>query len=122
MKLNPDCVRFVLIMVEKETGHNKTFMIPAAGVQDPEFTADEIFYHINQCKDAGLLGKVTKNVLGEYEIFDLSPKGHEFLSNIRENTVWNKTKQISKSAGIATMSTLVQIASAVISDVISKNL
>ena len=60
--------------------------------------------------------------MGEIQIKRLSVSGHEFLENIRNNNTWNKTKEISQKLGTSSLNFISQIASNVISDLITRNL
>jgi len=55
---------------------------------------------------------------GEMLIKDLTPKGHEFLSNIRKDTNWNKTKELAEKIGSTSLQVLVSVASQVVSALI----
>lgn len=100
MKLNPDCIREILFAVEAQTGFLKpTYAYDVVELVD--FPEEEVLYHINQCELYGFFTKVTHYVNQDYnsKIMDLSPKGHEFIQNIRSQSVWGKTKELAKSAG-----------------------
>jgi len=61
MKLNPECIRDILLTVEETTSFG-TFMKYTADAEYPRFSAysqNEIFYHIKQCELSGLLTKVS---------------------------------------------------------------
>lgn len=52
----------------------------------------------------------------------LSPTGHQFLSDIRSDNNWNKTKEIAKNIGSDSLSALKDIAAGVITAMIQKQL
>lgn len=82
---------------------------------------DEIRYHVRQCELSGLLYRVHALSGGgelSYLIEDLTPKGHEFLANIRKDTVWNGVKDVAGKVGSTSLSALTQIASNVIAELI----
>ena len=58
-------------------------------------------------------------MLGGTVVNDLSAQGHLFLADIREENVWNKTKEISKQVGASSLDTVKQIAVNVISSLVS---
>lgn len=122
MKLNPDCIRAILLTVE-ETVSFGTFMRYDSNTKYPllcAYSQDEIFYHINQCNLSGLLTKVVWYMDPGCLIYDLSPAGHEFLANIRSDTNWRKTKEIAKNVGSHSIQALMQIAVNVVTTLISK--
>ena len=120
MKLNPDCIRDILIMVEENSSFGKQVRYRCNEDFDnlKSYTNEEVLYHIKQCELSDLLTKVNWFMGGSCLIHDLSPYGHEFLANIRSNNTWNKTKDISKKIGSNSLSTIIQIASNVISEMI----
>jgi hypothetical protein len=84
-----------------------------------KYSHDEIIYHISQCERAGLIENVKYYDNGDFVIIDdLTPKGHEFIENIRQDTVWNGVKSIAKKIGSTSLSAVVQISSNVISEII----
>lgn len=62
------------------------------------------------------------DVNGNFRVSDLSPHGHEFLANIREDTIWNDVKSISSKVGSKSLSAVSQIASLVIAEIIKSQL
>lgn len=124
MKLNPDCIRSLLIAAEERTGFS-TFMRYSPNdeieVLEP-YSKEEILYHINQCELSGLFTEVSWFFGGECLIHDISPYGHEFLANIRSDTVWNKTKETAKKVGSFSIDTLSKIAVGVVTAIIKENI
>lgn len=127
MKLNPDCLRDLLMYLESETRPNYIVSFTASGLREKSeklsrYSADELLYHIEQCSASGLLIQYTKDLSGNLLIADISPKAHEFLANIRDDTLWGKTKGIAREVGSASMSALGEIAAGVVSAIIHKKL
>ncbi len=123
MKLNPDCVRDILLVVEEHCD-NKHMVRFAIKDQLPfeqlsKYTNDEIEYHINQCSYAGYFTKVNTMLNRVYLVQDLSPKGHEFLANIRSDTMWNKVKSRAAQLGLFSLNAITQIATAVATEAIN---
>lgn len=114
MRLNPDIVRGVLLTVEEKCDFNNTWTYERDNYESEylaELTHDEIIYHISQCYKAGLLDFVEYADMGDSaEISDLSPAGHEFLANIRDDTFFDKIKNIGKEIGTNSLKDLTQIA------------
>lgn len=124
MKLNPDCVRDILLAVEEhsELGKYVDFEYASDYTQTEKYSDQEVGYHINQCSMSGLLVDVRWDLLGNCSIKDISPSGHEFLANIRADNNWNKVKKTASEIGSNSLSVLTQIATSVISGAISANL
>ncbi len=125
MQLNPNCVRDVLIAVETNTGYNVYFDYPNERDNAPslsEYSDDEIRYHILQCAKANLIELRSQDLGGNIGITDLTPYGHEFLANIRSDSVWNNVKAVSSKIGSTSLNALAQIASATITALIKNQL
>ena len=120
MKLNPDCIRDILLTVEEYTGYSTFMRYPDKTEYEllKKYSEDEVFYHIDQSELSGLLTKVDWTMNPDCLIYDLSPQGHKFLADIRSDTTWNKTKEISKKVGSSSLDALKQIASGVIAELI----
>lgn len=127
MKLNPDCIRDILLTVEEHTDMTKQLLYPVEDVKYERlesYSQDEVFYHVKQCELSGFVTKVNWFGGGGLgcRVYYLSPSGHEFLANIRNDSNWSKTKEVAKSVGSFSLSTLKDIASSVIASVISAQL
>ena len=104
MKLNPDCVRDILLVVEE----CESVIFPNNYPKLNKYTYDEIMYHVKQCDNADLFNCCRKYVDGGYGILDLSPKGHDFLAKVRNDTIWTKFKSHISSIGIGSVLSLVE--------------
>ena len=124
MKLNPDCIRDILLTVEELTDFNHYLEYRINSDVFPKlskYTHEEIIYHIRQCDKSFLILKVNYYDAGDcITIQDLSPKGHEFLANIRSDNIWNNTKAISKKIGSCSLEALTNIASTVVTQLINQ--
>lgn len=126
MRLNPDCIRDILLTVEEHTDRDRTMEYPS---QSPEqykelvnYSQDVVLYHIGQCSLSKLFTDVLWYEDNNCVIDDLSPKGHEYIAIIRDNTNWEKTKRIARDVGSLSLNTLIQIGTSVISDLLNKRL
>lgn len=122
MRLNSDCVRSILLTVESKCDFHKFWHYRESEElpeQLSEYSHDEILYHIKQCELSELILGVTYCDGGSnVYISDLSPEGHKFLANIREDTVWNGVKSVAKKVGSTSLSAITQIASNVVTELI----
>lgn len=111
MRLNPDCIRAILLTVEENCDFDTPWQYVAEKHNSEylsTFTHSEIIYHISQCSQMGFFASI--RFFGDGEIVfisDLSPIGHEFLSNIRNEPLWKKILQ--KGAG-ASLPILIELA------------
>lgn len=126
MKLNPNCVRDILIAVEENTGYHTYLNYPSERDKCPSlenYNDDEIRYHIQQCYKSGLIEFHGKEDLGgNIGISDLTPYGHSFLANIRSDNIWNNVKEVSSKVGSTSLSAITQIATGVVSALIKSHL
>lgn len=126
MKLNPDCVRDILFAIEDLSTPNS--LLTSIQLSENKFLTkysnDEILYHLNQLYLSEYIIVPTKHkwINGTFLVNDLSPSGHEFISNIRKDTNWNKVKSISKEVGTETLSSIKSIAEDVISSAIKASM
>ncbi|WP_455630784.1 DUF2513 domain-containing protein [Megamonas sp.] len=139
MRLNMDCIRDILLCIEDLVTPTRLarfldidLLNATAQIFDDElpktppyqekllekYTNEEIIYHLQYCLKDNLIELHTNSMSSDILVKDLTPKGHEFLANIRYNTVYEKTKQICKKLGVQSLSSFVQIAQNVTSEII----
>lgn len=126
MKLNPDCIRDILLTIEESTTLHNDWSFGENSVNEPLLSAysiEELVYHISQCDKSGLIDGC-QFFLGSYSgvVSDLSPHGHQFLSDIRSDTVWNNIKAVSLKVGSNSLNAIMQIATGVITEIIKAQL
>lgn len=140
MRLNPDCIRAVLLCVESSQNPDGRYLFHFSPSEHdflhneprdesllsihtcPElsgFSENEIRYHIKQCHDANLIDMDADYVLDDCMVNDLTPYGHKFLAEIREENNWTNIKKIANKIGCTSLSVLSEIASDYISSLIS---
>lgn len=119
MKLNPDCIRDLLLAIEDVTEPGCFWAYNEEDVQPSlrKYSPSEIEYHLSQAEMSDLI-ILNGCSDGVSMVEDLTPNGHEFLANIRENTVWNGVKEVSGKIGSTSLSTLTTISSNVITELI----
>lgn len=126
MRLNPDCVRDILFVVEElsdgQHGIDFDFHKPTEYERLSGYTNDELRYHIRQCDMSGYFTPVSWYLSGDCAIFDLSPKGHQFISDIRSDSVWNSVKSKATKIGAFSLNALAQIATGVVTELINAQL
>lgn len=126
MRLNPDCIRAILLEVEDITDINNIFFYSTSSHKNferlSEYTPDEILYHIRQCTISNLLYNTKWVENTSLYVQDLSPEGHEFLANIRNDTIWKKVKAISDKVGSEALPALIQIAANYIAQCINNSI
>lgn len=138
MRLNLDCVRQILLCIEDNTGLRKSCFFIDSGMEKSQtiignalvpfpdyqkslhkdFSNDELIYHINYYIEANLLSVDSPYNAYQIVIHDLTPKGHEFLENIRDNKIWSGVKDVSAKIGSKSLDTVSLIASNIITQLI----
>ena len=100
MKRDMDLIRLILLEIEKSDPY-QVFRPNLCGYQDKE-----VSYHLELLISAGLVegqmhytGGMTAN-----PVVKLSWVGHDFLDDIRSDSIWKKTKELLKNEGLKTVS------------------
>lgn len=141
MQLNMDCVRSILFCIEANTGLRKSCFFIDTGLSDAmeflgdtvdlpayqtellnDFNNDELIYHVHYCIDAELVVAADSSTQYQTIIADLTPKGHEFLSNSRNNENWQKAKDIGGKVGAFGLNMASKIAEGVVTALVNQQL
>lgn len=140
MRLNLDCIRDILLCVESETDLHKYCIFYDLGtmqsvsdcLEDDDkcsvcdyqeellsrYENDELFYHVRYCIESGLLSHLEGRPTYQFVITDLTPKGHDFIENIRNDNIFNGVKSIASKVGSKSLDAVISIASNVIIELI----
>ena len=131
MKLNIDCVRDVMLWAEDittptqpaiyvDTDTVKTLSaiylseseIPTPNQEQlqllSKYSNEELVYHLRYC--------ITDAII----IKDLTPLGHDFIANVREEENYNSLKSKAKRAGVESVKALITIGEEVAASAITK--
>ncbi|RGY66673.1 DUF2513 domain-containing protein [Fusobacterium ulcerans] len=122
MKLNPDCIRDILLKLEETTDGRGEYMFDESDLEslNLKYTPTELLYHLKQCLDSGFIQG--RNRGSCISVRDLTPAGHAFLADIRNDNNWNKTKEIATKVGAFSLNALKDIAVGVVSAGITASL
>lgn len=125
MKLNPDCMRDILLIIENcayQEMPSFSYIVKAL----PQYTSDDISYSCEKLYEANFIDAIVKNYIrGQcpiVKIRNITYSGHQFLEDVRDDHNWSKIKEIALSVGSVSISTLSQIASTVISSALQTKL
>ncbi len=117
MKRDWELIRRLLIFIE-ESG-SQHLLSEDIGVDSP----DRVYYHLDQMIQGGLINGSRSTYShggGVVVVTGITPKGHDFIEQIRGETVWNKTKSLIKEKGLdLTCETIKAGAAAAISSMFS---
>lgn len=132
MRLNPDCIRDILLTVEENTDINSSFVyfndkFPCNEQHNDcellsKYDTEEVLYHIRQCELSDLIVATKWYKDDSCKIKDLSPQGHNFLANIRSDNIWNNTKKVATKVGSISLDALIKISTSVLTQIINKQL
>ena len=129
MKLNYDCVRSVLLTVEKSKTIDEELNLNPLAVETifeqlPKYEDSEILYTIEKLKEAGYINAALHFAAGHFidgTVSSITYSGHEYLDNIREPEVWRKVKTMLKNAGATTLPLISQAAQMLIGSQLTVN-
>ena len=114
MKRDMELIRQILFNVE-----NKIDNVVIENLEVSDYDKEEIAYHCALLYEAGLIsyyeGEYADGEICDFIIGRLTWDGHELLDKIREDTVWNRTKDIITTKGLPMIFDVVkEVASSII--------
>ncbi len=123
MRLNPDCIRDILLYVEENTD-DEISSVSVDSLQEnlTQYDKNTLFYHIRRMDSANLFDDVAYWDNEPQLISNLSWTGHEFIENVRNSNNWETTKSIAKKVGSTSFNVLSTIATNVVSELIKSYL
>ena len=129
MQMIPECIRDILLVVEDvSTIDNGCYITPTNQNRYSKlnkYDPDTVLYHVQICLMSNYLylHENHKNTVRPHSYnVDLTPKGHEFLANVRSDTVWNKTLTVAGKIGSYSLDLISKIAANVLSEFVKQYL
>lgn len=122
MKIDNECVRNILFAIEEKSSFKHPCRLIFLCSKEPKLSLyddDKIDYHLRYMEMKGLIYNPTDY---DKDGYDLTPLGHEFAANIRDESNWNKIKGISANIGFASLKVITAIAEGVATAAINKQL
>ena len=99
MKRDMELVRKILFKIEEEYIFTSILNLQIEG-----YSKEEVAYHCKLLYEAGMLDyyNATNTLNGLYAFYvkGLTWEGHDFLDKIRQDTIWNKTKETMTKKGL----------------------
>lgn len=99
MKRDMDLCRKILFAIEEQ--YENTSIVD---LEIPGYTMNQVAYHCKILKDGGLVSQYSAQYDGDglyfFQVGNLTWEGHDFLDRIREDTVWNKIKNVVTEKGL----------------------
>lgn len=122
MKLNFDCCRDVLLCLEQST-YNETVSFSSLKNSLPNYDEETLSYTCIKLREVNMIVGhfITADSLNMpivHSLIDITIIGHEFLSEIHEDTVWNGVKSVATKIGASSISSLTKIASSIVTELI----
>ena len=108
MKRDMDLVRDILLYSEELNQGGNVIRMNYAHF--PKYTPDQIYGHTRMLREQGLLRDCTQTISGPPSLVGLTWSGHDFLDAVRDETVWEKTKNAATEGGGFTIDILKQLA------------
>lgn len=138
LKLNYDCIRDVLLVLEEnltieveETEDGAFYSYNYLDTDDvlninslSKYSKYDIIYSVVKLSEACYINTsdISGDDLTEFIISDITYSGHEFLQSIKSETVWNDVKNVSKKVGSMSFPIISSIAGNVISKIITTSM
>jgi|SRR5690625_4074731 len=114
MKLNHDCVRHLLLAIEKHTtvskhlNHDEILKLSELEPYDDEI----IIYTAQKLNEAGFINGTFDFFMDDMPhiaISSLTYEGHNFLDTIRDHKVWRKTKETASKLSSVSITVMSEI-------------
>lgn len=113
MKRNMDLCRLILFKIEEEYVSTALYNLKITGYSD-----EEVAYHCKLLFENELISDYkdiyADNRLYSFGVGSLTWEGHDFIDKIREDTVWNRTKEVIKEKMLPTTIDVIKDISGVI--------
>lgn len=108
MRLNPDCIRDILISFKDKIDLSIPYIVNETNCKDisDKYSYEELCYHTRQCLYDFLIGTDKGNCI---EIRGISPVGYDFLAYFYDEKDWIEINKIATEIGTHSLETLKQI-------------
>jgi hypothetical protein len=130
MRLNYDCVRDVLLKLEKILTceySNGAISLESISIDklyqalSDDYSIEDIFYSAYNLKQAEFLEAnflMGDGCIVDGVIFNITYSGHQFLQQIRPKTVWDKSKSVFKNIGTISVDIIKSVTNTILTDTI----
>ena len=122
MKLNKDCIRDLLLYLEDNLSYTSDININ--NLKFKNYTEEELVYTCERLIEADFLSCIVSKGFEMPIIIakNITYRGHEFLDNIRDDSVWKETKKITSKFASTSVQIISNVAAKVIAEIITKQL
>lgn len=123
MKLNYDCIRSVLLYLEKTLAFDEDLKIQTVTLEEmfenlPKYDNADILYSVSKLNEAGYISAQLIFAGGGFVsgyVSDITYSGHEFLEKVRDNKLWGNVKKTLSKLGTTGLSLIGEAAGALLS-------
>ena len=127
MRLNQDCIRYILLELEERLDFNNEMGLSQIKLlaSESKYDEDEVIYSILKLIEADyLIGApfYAGDELHHLSVSSLTWNGHLFLDTIRDNQVWKETKSIISKFSSVSLSLVASISTNIVKEQIKKQL
>lgn len=113
MKRDMELCRKILLSIE-----DQYMDVALYNLEIPQYSMEQVAYHCQILYEAGLVNNYNaqygNNHMYLFAVGALTWEGHDFLDKIREDTVWNRTKNVITEKGLPMILDVVKEVSAAI--------
>ena len=120
MVLKHDCIRDTMLYLEEHM--NRLGCYSSHDIELANYSQDDIDYTVEKLEEAGYLKINSRFMDGSILIQCITYNGHQFLDDIRDNKVWSKTKSILSNFSSTSINMVQNVATQVLSNLISKSI
>lgn len=126
MKLDPNCVRDVLLEIEKLGFYETTNPDKLHDVLS-DYSVEQLTYTCLKLGEGEFITLDTFRGMGSYQpgikcVVGMTYKGHEFLEKIRPKLAWDKVLSAAKDVGMFSLDVMAKVAVSVLADMLKKPL
>lgn len=109
MQLDYELIRNLLFEIENITDGSTCYTPHFFYEKFNNINQKIIWYHLKYLSDINFV-----QCNRDYDVYDISPTGRDYLNNIRNEKIWTKTRTIYRSLGQVTLSIVSDIATSLI--------
>ena len=131
MILNFECLRQTLKALEENLKMSDNLDFCPVGINEiinyselkNEYEPKDIAYCVYMLVDSGMVNAIhASNLVQELRVKTITYKGHEFLQQIKNDTVWKKTIDILKPIGVFSIDIISKVTVNVLTEMIKNSL
>lgn len=96
MKRDMDLIREILLKIEEHDVNSSSY----DSIEIEGHSSQEICEHVRLLEGAGLIAGAHYDIAGNVWVQRITWSGYDYLDNVRDNSIWKKTKDTIKEKGL----------------------